>query len=85
MPRSKEAYPNQEHKLVIIENFKKTVTETRARVSATLTWEDCDRPTQEVYFETTAEYGDDLYINPNSWLLCSALAAMRYGEKRIKN
>ena len=66
-----------------IENFNKTTTSDRARVSATLIWEDCNRPAQEVYFETTAEFADDLYVNPNSWLLCSALAAMRYGEKRI--
>ena len=69
---------------MIIENFIKTTTAERVRVSATLIWEDRDRPAQEVYFETTAEYGDDLCINPNAWLLCSALAAMRYGEKRIK-
>ncbi len=66
-----------------IENFNKTITAQRARVSATVIWEDCDRQSQEVYFETTAEYADDLDVNPNSWLLCSALAAMRYGEKRI--
>ncbi|MEO0836331.1 MAG: hypothetical protein AAFY16_10150 [Cyanobacteria bacterium J06642_3] len=66
-----------------IENFKKTVTSKRARVSATLIWENCDRPSEEVYFETTREFADDLYINPNAWLLCSALAAMRYGENRI--
>ena len=66
-----------------IENFNKTVSAQRARVSATVIWENCDRPEQEVYFETTAEYADDLYVNPNSWLLCSALAAMRYGEQRI--
>ncbi len=66
-----------------IENFIKTVNSTRARVSATVIWENCDRPTQEVYFETTAEFAEDLYANPNSWLLCSALAAMRYGETRI--
>ena len=69
---------------MIIENFNKTSTTERVRVAATVIWEDCDRPAQEVYFETTAEYGDDLQINPDSWLLCSALAAMRYGEKRIK-
>jgi hypothetical protein len=68
---------------VKIENFSKTITAQRARVSATVIWEDCDRQSQEVYFETTAEYADDLDVNPNSWLLCSALAAMRYGEKRI--
>ena len=66
-----------------IENFGKETTSEKARVSATIIWEDCDRPNREVYFETTAEYADDLYPNPNSWLLASALAAMRYGEKRI--
>ncbi|MEM7590684.1 MAG: hypothetical protein AAF383_04055 [Cyanobacteria bacterium P01_A01_bin.83] len=66
-----------------IENFNKTVTSERARVSATLIWENWDRPPEEVYFETTKEFADDLHINPNAWLLCSALAAMRYGESRI--
>jgi len=69
---------------MIIENFIKTITAERVRVSATLIWENRNRPAEEVYFETTAEFGDDLCINPNSWLLCSALAAMRYGEERIK-
>lgn len=69
---------------MIIKDFIKTSTADRVRVSATLIWENRDRPAQEVYFETTTEYGEDLCINPNSWLLCSALAAMRYGEKRIK-
>lgn len=66
-----------------IKNFRKTATGDRARVSATLIWEDCDRSAEEVYFETTAKFAEDLYPNPDSWLLCSALAAMRYGEKRI--
>ena len=69
---------------MIIENFRKTANGDRVRVSAALIWENCDRLPEEVYFETTTEYGNDLYLNPNSWLLCSALAAMRYGEKRIK-
>ena len=66
-----------------IENFRKEVNEEKAKVIATLIWEDCDRPAVDVYFETAAEFADDLVANPNSWLLASALAAMRYGEKRI--
>jgi hypothetical protein len=68
---------------VKIENFRKEVTTEKARVIATLIWENCDRPQQEVYFETTAEFADDLVPNPNAWLLASALVAMRYGETRI--
>lgn len=74
-----------------IENFRKEITAEKARVSATVIWENCDlegyaernRPAQEVYFETTAEFVGDLVINPNSWLLACTLAAMHYGEKRI--
>lgn len=64
-------------------NFNKSTTAESARISATLIWEDGDRPSEEVYFETTAEFAEDLYPNPDAWLLCSALAAMRYGERRI--
>ena len=66
-----------------IENFRKETQADKARVLATLIWEDRDRPSQELYFETTAEYGDDLFCNPNSFLLACTLPAMRYGEKRI--
>ena len=67
-----------------IQNFVKTSNATKTRVSATLIWENCDRPDEEVFFETTAEFGNDLVINANSWLLACTLPAMRYGEERIK-
>ena len=66
-----------------INNFVKKTTAGKTRVSATVIWENCDRPQEEVFFETTAEFGDDLVINPNAWLLASTLPAMRYGEERI--
>lgn len=66
-----------------IRNFIKTTTALKTRVSATVIWENCDRPEVEVFFETSAEFGNDLVINPNSWLLACALPAMRYGEDRI--
>ena len=67
-----------------IENFTKQTIGRKTRVSATVIWENCDRPSESVFFETTADYGDDLVINPNSWLLACTLPAMRYGEERIK-
>ena len=69
---------------MLIDNFRKETKNNQVRAIATLTWEDRDRPPQDLYFETTAEYGDDLFCNPNSFLLTCTLPAMRYGEKRIK-
>ncbi|MGD1922434.1 MAG: hypothetical protein ACFCAD_28215 [Pleurocapsa sp.] len=66
-----------------VENFIKQTDKVKTRVSATVIWENCDRPSEEVFFETTAEFEDDLVINPNAWLLACTLAAMRYGEERI--
>ena len=66
-----------------IENFRKDSDSEKVRVSATVIWENCDRPAREVFFETTTKFGDDLAINPNAWLLACTLPAMRYGESRI--
>jgi hypothetical protein len=66
-----------------IQNFKKESRENSARVSATLVWEDRDRPDREIYVETTADYTDSLNCDPNAFLIAGAIPAMRYGEKRI--
>ena len=66
-----------------IKNLRKESSAERVKIIAEVIWEDRERSPQDVYFETTAEFGDDLFVNPNSWLLASTLAAMRYGEKRI--
>ncbi len=41
-----------------IENFIKRTTAGKTRVSATVIWENCNRPNEEVFFETTAEFGE---------------------------
>ncbi len=66
-----------------LENLRTETRENRVRVVVTVIWENCDRPTQDVYFETTTEFSQDLYANPNAFLLACALPAMRYGETRI--
>ncbi len=66
-----------------IENLRKENNADRVRIIAKVIWENCDRQSQDVYFETTSEFGDALFLNPNSFLLACALPAMRYGEKRI--
>ncbi|GAB4548798.1 MAG: hypothetical protein Tsb0014_43480 [Pleurocapsa sp.] len=66
-----------------IENLRKKTEADRVRIIAEVIWENCDRPDEDIYFETTAEFGEDLHLNPNCWLLACTLVAMRYGEERI--
>ncbi|MGL5832438.1 MAG: hypothetical protein ACRC1Z_04300, partial [Waterburya sp.] len=66
-----------------IENLRKEFKANRVRIVAKVIWENSDRPSEDVYFETKAELEEDLFLNPNSFLLACALPAMRYGEKRI--
>jgi hypothetical protein len=55
----------------------------RHRVSATVTWEDCDRESREVFFETTAEFAGAMNCDPHAFLLVSILRGMNHGERRI--
>jgi hypothetical protein len=68
---------------VRIENLRSEKRETRARAAATVTWEDCDRPTQEVYFETDEAFADSLSCNPHAFLVGCTVPAMHYGEERV--
>ena len=63
--------------LTLIQNKK------RVRVSATVTWEDCDQPTREVFIETEEEFGKDISCNPHAFLVGCIIPAMHFGEKRI--
>ena len=66
-----------------INNFRTEHKHNFFRVAATVIWENCDRSPQEIYFETTAEFADDLTCDPHAFLVASIIPAMRYGEKRI--
>jgi hypothetical protein len=68
---------------VKIENLRTENEGNRPRVTATVTWEDCDRPSLDVYFETEEEFGQDLTCNPHAFLVGSILPAMHHGEKRV--
>jgi hypothetical protein len=67
---------------VKIENLRSGKEGNRARVAATMTWEDCDRPTHEVYFETDEPFAEDLSCNPHAFLVGCVIPAMHYGEER---
>ncbi|WP_341531516.1 hypothetical protein WKK05_36110 (plasmid) [Nostoc sp. UHCC 0302] len=66
-----------------ISNFKTYTKDNFARVAATITWEDRNRPSEEIYVATTQEFAKDLSCNPNTFLLACTIVAFHYGEKRI--
>ena len=66
-----------------IEDLRSEKRGDRARVAATVTWEDCDRPTHEVYFETDEAFAEGLSCNPHAFLVGCVIPAMHYGEERV--
>ena len=66
-----------------IQNLRLEKKGNRNRVAAAVIWEDCDRPTQELYFETDQRFAKDLSCTPHAFLVGCLLPAMYYGEERI--
>lgn len=66
-----------------IENLRKEKSNNRARVAATVIWENCGRPAEELYFETDEVFGEDLTCNADAFLLARAIPAMHYGEEKV--
>jgi hypothetical protein len=67
-----------------IDNLTLLQGKKRVRVTATVTWEDCDQPTQDVFIETEEEFGSDITCNPHAFLVGCIIPAMHFGEKRIQ-
>lgn len=53
------------------------------RTVATVIWEDCSRPVQELYFETTEKFADSLLCNPHAFLVACIMPALHFGEQRL--
>jgi len=66
-----------------ISNFNIEKDDQRVRATATVAWENCDRPAQEVFIETEKEFGQDITCNPHAFLVGCIIPAMHFGEKRI--
>lgn len=66
-----------------IKDIRREKNSDRTRIAATVVWEDCDRPTQEIYFETAETFAQSLTCNPHAFLLGCIMPAMRHGEVRI--
>ena len=66
-----------------IEEFTSTVDSQTARISATVAWEDNDRPTRELYIETTPDFAEYLTIDPTPFLVAGIVPAFHHGERRL--
>jgi hypothetical protein len=66
-----------------IENLRSEKSGNRRRVAATVTWEDCDRPAYDLFFETDSSFAEQLTCNPHAFLIGCAIPAMHFGEKRV--
>ncbi|MBC8433050.1 MAG: hypothetical protein H8D96_14150 [Desulfobacterales bacterium] len=66
-----------------ISDLKFSQDDKLARITATVQWEDCDRPECNVYIETEKAFADDLTLNPHAFLVGCIIPAMHFGEKRI--
>ena len=66
-----------------IEQIRKEEKGDTVRTVASVIWEDSARGQQDVYFETTQQFGDGLAIEPEAFLVACALPAMRHGERRL--
>ncbi|NKE72115.1 hypothetical protein [Candidatus Manganitrophus noduliformans] len=66
-----------------IENLRTEFGTDKAKVIATVIWEDYDQPVTDVYFETDAAFADSLTCNPHAFLVASLIPAFHFGERRI--
>jgi hypothetical protein len=66
-----------------IENIRATRRGNRKRVAANVTWEDSDRPAQELYFETEELFAEGLTCNPHTFLVSCIMPALHHGEERV--
>jgi hypothetical protein len=68
---------------VKIANIRLESAHARMRAVGTVTWEDCRRPSQDVYFETTEEFGGHLSTDTDAFLTAAVMPALAHGERRL--
>jgi hypothetical protein len=66
-----------------IDNIRREDALDRARVAATVRWEDCDRGIQDVYVEVPAQFGAGVAPNADAFVIAGLLPAMHHGERRL--
>ncbi len=65
-----------------VHNFDTKKINGRKRVSASILWENADRPEEEIYFEVNEQHQDAIRCNIDAFFLSTLIPALYYGEKR---
>jgi hypothetical protein len=66
-----------------VAEVRKELSETVARIVASIEYEDCDRPPLDVFYEAPRAFADWLHPNPDAFLVGAVLTAARNGERRL--
>lgn len=69
---------------MIIRNLRSEAQGREPAISATVVWEETDRPELDLYFRTSERFAADLRPNPEAFLVAAAPAAARHGERRVR-
>ena len=69
---------------MIIKELYSTQGKERNRISATVSWEDCDQPAKEIFIETDAQFQLNTNSIPHAFLVGCIVPALHFGEKRIQ-
>ena len=67
-----------------IHNVQRSTAGDRARISATIVWEDCDRPPQDIYYEVALPFAGGLSCSLQAFAVAALIPAIRHGERRMK-
>ncbi len=64
-------------------DLRRGTSEDAIRVSATVAWEDSDRPVREIWAEVAPEYGPALADELDGFAVAAAITAQHHGERRL--
>jgi hypothetical protein len=67
-----------------IENLRTERNGRQVSRVATVSWEDCARPSRDIYFAVDEAYACDLAQGPAAFLLACLIPSMRHGERRVR-
>jgi hypothetical protein len=68
---------------VKISGLHTTEKDGRMRVGATITWEDTNRPAQDIYFETPLEFAGALTTDYDAFVIAAIIPAYWHAERRV--